>query len=307
MKFLRGRLLFLLPVLLFATRTFGQEDARDAERRFRFLLSRAEELRTQSDESSSETSPVTEARLHALDRRLENDYRHFLNDHPRHTRAMVAYGDFLEDLGREEEAMEWWKKAIAIDPSEAYAYNDIANYYGHYGRAAEALKLYDKAIALAPTEPMFRFNWATTCSSFRNESQKVYGWTKEEIFQRSLEQFRKARDLDPQNFELATAYAETFYMMPKPDWQSAFAAWKYCLNQPLNEQQRQFVYLHLARVCIRRERYDEAREWTGKIPSENPVRRALERQITERSKKTSAPIGTNAPTTSAPDPAGKQQ
>ena len=35
----------------------------------------------------------------------------------------------------------------------------------------------------------------------------------------SLDQFRRARDLAPGNFEYASAYAETFYLMPQPDWQ----------------------------------------------------------------------------------------
>jgi tetratricopeptide (TPR) repeat protein len=305
MKLLHRHLIFLLPVLLLAGRAFGQVDPRDTERWFRFLLSRTDELRAQSDQMSADTSPAAAKRFHAFERRLENDYKHFLNDHPRHTRAMVAYGDYLSDLGREEEAMKWWEKAIAIDPKEAYAYNDIANYYGHYGRAADALKLYDKAIALAPTEPVFRFNWATTCCSFRNDSQKVYGWTKEEIFQHSLEQYRKARDLDPQNFDLSTAYAETFYMMPNPDWEEAYAAWKFCLGQPLSEGQRQFVCMHLARVCLHWGHYDEAKEWTAKMPAGNSVRRTLERQIAEKSKK--SPIGTETSTASTPDPDGKQR
>jgi tetratricopeptide (TPR) repeat protein len=301
----RARLLFLLPVLLLTGRAFGQEDARDAERRFRFLLSRSDELRKQADEMNGEASPAAEARIHAQEHRLENDYRHFLNDHPLHTRAMVAFGDFLSDQQREDEAMKWWEKAIKVDPQEAYAYNDIANYYGHNGRAADALKLYDKAIALAPAEPIFRFNWATTCVTFRNQSREVYGWTNEEIFQRSLDQFRRARDLDPQNFDLATAYAETFYMVPKANWEAAYAAWKYCLNLQLNEPQRQLVFMHLARVCIHRERYDEAREWAAKLSAGNPVRRALERQMAEKDKKPST--GMKAPATSAAEPAGKPQ
>jgi tetratricopeptide (TPR) repeat protein len=301
----RTRLIFLLPVLLLTGRAFGQEDARDAERQFRFLLSRSDELRKQSDEMNTEASPAAEARIHVQEHRLETDYRHFLNDHPDHARAMVAYGDFLEDHQREEEAMRWWQKAVTVDPHEAYAYNNIANYYGHNGRAADAMKLYDKAIALAPAEPIFRFNWATTCVSFRNQSREVYGWTNEEIFQRSLDQFRKARDLDPQNFDLATAYAETFYMIPKADWEAAYAAWKYCLNLQLDELQRQLVFMHLARVSIRRERYDEAKEWTAKMTVGNPLRRTLERQIAEKGKKT--PTGIDASTTSAPDAAGKQR
>jgi tetratricopeptide (TPR) repeat protein len=302
----RTRLILFLPVLLFGGRAFGQEDARDAERQFRFLLSRTDELQKQSDAMNTEASPAAKARIHAQERRLENDYRHFLNDHPDHARAMVAYGDFLEDHQREEEALRWWQKAVTVDPREAYAYNDIANYYGHNGRAADALKLYDKAIALAPTEPIFRFNWATTCVSFRNQSREVYGWTNEEIFQRSLDQFRKARDLDSQNFELATAYAETFYMVPKADWEAAYAAWKYCLNLQLDEPQRQLVFMHLARVSIKRERYEEAREWAAKIPAENPVRHALERQMVERGKQSSPINGTNTVATPSPDPDDKQ-
>lgn len=296
MRLLRAQLSLLLPALLLAGSAFGQEGAREAERRFRFLLARGEELHAQFDTLSPESPPASEARLRAQQRRLENGYRHLLSDHPRHTRAMVAFGSLLYEDGREDEGIRWWEKAITLDPREAYAYNNIANHYGHYGRAAEALKLYDKAIELEPTEPIFRFNWATTCVSFRNESHEVYGWTKDEIFQHSLEQFRKARDLEPQNFELATTYAETFYTMPQPDWAEAYAAWKFCLDRPLDDGERQFVYTHLARVCIRREHYDEAKEWTAKLTGNNPVRRGLERRLAEKS----------SPPTAATDADGKQ-
>ncbi len=301
------RLACLLPALLLAVRVFGEEDPREAERRFRFLLARGEELRAQSDNMSSNASRAEVARLQALQRRLENDYRHFLSDHPRHTRAMVAYGSLLYDQGRDEEGIRWWEKAIALDPREASAYNNIANHYGHNGRAADALKLYDKAIALEPTEPVFRFNWATTCVMYRNEAHTVYGWTKEEIFRHSLEQFRKARDLAPQDFELASAYAGTFYAMPKPDWQEAYVAWKFCLNQSLDNAQRQFVYANLARASIGLARYDEAREWTAKLTNDGQgsVRRALERRIAERSKTAVAPGVTNSPAIPPKNAGGK--
>lgn len=294
-------------MFLLAGYAFGQEDPREAERRFRFLLSRGEELQAQFDSTSPDTSPAAKVRRGAAQRRLENDYKHFLNDHPQHTRAMVAYGSLLDDQGREEEALGWWKKAIEIDPREAYAYNSIAGHYGHDGRAADALKLYDKAIELEPTEPIFRFNWATTCVMYRNESHAVYGWTKEEIFQRSLEQFRKARDLAPQNFELASAYAGTFYLVPKADWQEAYAGWKFCLNQSLDDSQYQLVYSHLARACLRLGRYDEAREWTAKLTSQGQgsLRSLLERRIAEESKQAGAATGTNSPTTTARDDGGK--
>ena len=217
---------------------------------------------------------------------------------------MVAYGGLLYDQGSEEEGIRWWKKAIEVDPREAYAYNNLANHYSHYGHAADALRYYAKAIELAPAEPIFRFNWATTCQLFRNESHAVYGWSTDQVFQHSLEQFRSARDLAPQDFDLSIAYAETFYQMPKPDWQEAYNAWQFCLRQSLDDQQRGFVGGHLARVCVRLGRYDEARQWVAKLPSgqQDFVRRAIEQKIAELSK----PAATNSPAMHAPDAGAKQ-
>jgi tetratricopeptide (TPR) repeat protein len=241
-------------------------------------------------------------------RRLEGDYHRFLNNHPQHARALVAYGDLVYDQGREEEAIRWWEKAIAVDPREAYAYNEIANHYGHYGQADKALRYYEKAIELAPTEPIFRFNWATTCQLFRNESQAVYGWNTDEIFRHSLEQFRSARDLAPRDFGMSSTYAETFYVMPKPDWHEAYEAWQFCLNQPLDDRQRQFVYGYLARVCVRLGRNEEARVWVAKMTGseQESVRRAIERKIAELSKTDAAPTATNSLAVPAPDIDGKQ-
>ena len=280
----------------------AEEDSRDAERQFRFLLSRGEELQAQVDT----VSPANAARWKAQMHRLEGDYKRFLNEHPLHTRAMVAYGSLLYDQQREEEGMRWWEKAIAIDPNEAYAYNALANDYGHNGHADKALRYYQKAIDLVPTEPIFRFNWATTCQMYRNESKAVYGWNKEEIFQHALEQFRQARDLVPQDFGMASTYAETFYMVPKPDWQEAYAGWQFCLKQPLDEGERQHVYANLARVCNRMGRNDEARQWLSKLTDngQSSVRRSLERKIVEQA--TAAGSTTNPPPTATPDSGAKQ-
>jgi tetratricopeptide (TPR) repeat protein len=300
------RLACFLPAILLAGLVFGEEDPREVERQFRFLLARGEELQTQ--DGDADPGAPQSARLETLRRRLEADYRHFLSDHPEHTRAMVAFGSLLYDQGRKEDGIRWWEKAIALDPSEAYAYNSIANHYGHSGRAADALKLYDKAIALAPAEPVFRFNWATTCVTFRNEAHAVYGWTKEEIFRHSLDQFRHARDLAPGDFELASAYALTFHEMPKPDWAEACRAWKFCLDQPLTDMQRQFVYANLARTNIELRQFDDARQWTAKLADgeHNAVRRGLEKRIAERSKTVNSSGGTNSLATGTNAVSGKR-
>ena len=40
---------------------------------------------------------LTRSMLRARARRVEAEYRQFLSDHPKHVRAMVAYGGFLCD------------------------------------------------------------------------------------------------------------------------------------------------------------------------------------------------------------------
>jgi tetratricopeptide (TPR) repeat protein len=196
---------------------------------------------------------------------------------------MVAFGSFLADTGRGDEAMRWWEKALAADPHAAAAYNNIANHYGHTGRAGDALRYYAKAIALVPEEPMYRYNWAVTCSLFRKDAQQVYGWDEAEIFRRSLAQFCAARDLAPRDPSYAGAYAETFYMMKNPDWREAYAAWQVSLERAPDDGARQVVCGHLARVCMHLERYAEAKQWIEKMDGPEPgsMRRALERKLAE--------------------------
>ncbi|HTS20053.1 MAG TPA: tetratricopeptide repeat protein [Verrucomicrobiae bacterium] len=301
-------LLIAVFAITFARSVRAQEDPRDAERQFRFLLSRGDELRDQKDQLDAHPSPAAIKRWNAQLNHLERDYQHFLHDHPDHVRAMVAYGGLLYDEVDEDQGARWWEKAIQVDPREPYAYNDIANIYGHEGQAAKALEYYQTAIDLEPKEPIFRFNWATTCQLFRNESKAVYGWNVDEIFQHCLEQFRAARDLDPTNFDMSSTYAETFYQMPKPDWPAAYEAWQFCLRQPLNDHQRAFVSGHLTRVCIRLGRIDEAKQWVAKLAGadQDSVRRALEQKIAALSQNQSGSAPTNPPPGSIPNPSEKK-
>src|SRR6266850_7792466 len=116
---LRALLICSLAVMALSQPVRGDEDPRDAERQFRFLLSRGDELRAQREQFAVDTPASVTERWNAQRRRLEVGYKHFLNDHPRHTRAMVAYAALLYDQGSQEEAIRWWKKAIEVDPREA--------------------------------------------------------------------------------------------------------------------------------------------------------------------------------------------
>ena len=233
---------------------------------------------------------VDNATVRAQIRHLEADFRSFLRDHPQHVGALVSYGGLLYEQQREDEAVKWWHKAVAAPVSGAgdatargHAYNNLGQYYGENGRAADALRYHQRACELSPDEAMFHYNWAITCSLFRSEARQVYGWDTAEVFRRSLGGYRKARDLTPGDFAFSRGYAEALYLMPDHDWTEVCDAWKFCLKQSLEKNQRQHVYVQVALACVHLEHYDEARKWLAKIEDGQYVasRNALTRKLTK--------------------------
>jgi tetratricopeptide (TPR) repeat protein len=259
------------------------EEAKGADAEYKRLLTEDDALMQEVQQQAGNSSWLTQSMLKARLRRLDSGYKSFLQQHPEHVRGMVAYGGFLRDTQRDDEAISWWKKAIALDPRCAVAYNNLGEVLGHDGHAGDALRLHQKAYELDPNDPLFHFNWATTCIVYRKDALDVYGWKEDEIFRHSLDQFRIARDLAPQDFQYSSAYAESFYMMKDPDWHEAYAGWEYCLGQPLQDGERQHVYGQLARVCIHMKQYDAARQWINKMDSADnqSMRKLLERRLAE--------------------------
>jgi tetratricopeptide (TPR) repeat protein len=230
-----------------------------------------EQLLAQDDKAMSAPAPggmAQEASYRARLRRIESDYKGFIARHPDHAPAVAAYGGFLYDQGRHDEAVALWERALKIDPKFARVYNDLAAHYGHYGRAGDALRYHQKAYELDPTDPVFHFNWATTCILFRKDAREVYGWTEDEIFRHSLDEFRKARDMATNTYEYATAYAESFVLWKKADLQEALDAWQFCVEHAPTELDRQRAYINLARLNIRLNRYEEARASLDKVTSQ---------------------------------------
>ena len=98
---------------------------------------------------------------------VEKAYKLFLERNPKHFKARVAYGSFLGDIGREDEAKDQYIIARDLDPKNPAPWNNLANYYGHNGEVTNAFDCYAKAIELNPKEPVYYQNFATTVYLFR--------------------------------------------------------------------------------------------------------------------------------------------
>lgn len=227
---------------------------------------------------------------------VRDAYEDFLKRHPDHVRARLAYGSFLDDVGEDEAARDAWEKARETDPKNPAAWNNLANYYGHRGPVKRAFEYYGKAIELKPDEPLYHRNLATTVYLFRVDAREFYGIDEQQVFDKALALYRRALQLDPQNFELAADLAQTYYGIKPTRVEDALTAWHDALNVATTEDERQGVYIHLARLELNSGRFAEARRHLDLVTLDKyaELKKRLLRNLTEKENKAKDNIGPGA-------------
>ncbi len=210
-------------------------------------------------QGAGEPRETLNRRIRARFESVRKDYEDLLQRYPDFARGHLAYGSFLNDTGEEDAAGEQYGKAAQLDPKNPAAWNQLANYYGEHGPLTNAFVDYAKALELNPTEPVYYQNLAAMVFLFRKDAREFYGISEEQVFDKSLALYRKAMQLDPQNFLLATDYAESYYGIRPLRTNDALEAWTKALQIAHDDNEREGVYLHLARINIAAGRFAEAR------------------------------------------------
>ncbi len=223
-------------------------------------------------------------------------YEDFIARNPNHARARLAYGSFLNDARDEDGAVKQWEKALELDPANPAAWNNLANYYGHRSPVKKAFEYYAKAIELNPFESVYYYNLGTTVFLFRKDAMEFYGITEQQVFDKALALYKKALQLDPKNFVLATDIAQTYYAIRPVRTDAAIKAWEYALALAPDETARQGIYVHLARIKINAGRFDEARQHLDAVTNSiyDTLKNRLMRKLAEEETKATQ---TNAPPT----------
>src|SRR5271170_1615826 len=189
---------------------------------------------------------------------VRKGYEDFLRRYPNNAHGYLAYGSFLNDIGDEEGSMTQYEKSRQLDPKNPAAWNNLANYYGEHGPLTNAFIYYAKAIELNPGEPVYYQNLATTVYLFRKDAREFYGITEPQVFDKALTLYQQAMKLDPNNFPLATDYAQSYYGIRPLRTNDALMAWTNALKIARDEVEREGVYIHLARINIYSSRFAEA-------------------------------------------------
>jgi tetratricopeptide (TPR) repeat protein len=227
-------------------------------------LNEINRLIRESDAFAKQGAPtpagVLAAKIDAQLDPIRKIYEDFLKKHPEYVDARLAYGSFLNEVGDTQEAITQWEKARELAPKNPSPWNNLANIYGHIGPVKKAFEYYEKAIELDPKEPVYFQNFATTVYLFRKDAMEMYRINEEQVFNKSLDLYKKAMALDPNNLELATDYAQSFYGIRPMRVDDAIAAWDHALTLAKNDVEKQGIYLHLARVELNSGKFEQAQK-----------------------------------------------
>lgn len=227
---------------------------------------------------------------------VKKDYENFLRRNPKHVRAHLAFGSFLQEIRQEDEGVKHWEKARELDPKNPAAWNNLANYYGHRSPVKKAFEYYAKAIELDPNEPVYRWNFATTVYLFRKDAMEFYHINETQVFDKALDLYRQAMKLSPNDFILASDYAQSFYGTKPPRYQEGLAAWTDVMKIARDDVERDGVRIHLGRINWKLNHFAEARQHLNAITNEmySSTKRKLLKNI-EESEKKSEPANSIAP------------
>jgi len=217
------------------------------------------ELDSQTFTNRTEAGKALNQRIKVRFDRVRSAYENFLNNHPDHARGHLAYGSFLNDIGDEDKAVVEYESAKSLDPKNPAVWNNLANYYGEHSPVTKAFAYYAQAISLKPDEPVYYQNFGTTVYLFRKDAREYYHLDEQQVFDKALGLYQQGMALAPENFVLATDYAESYYGIRPLRTNDALAAWTNALHIAHTDAERQGVEIHLARVKIGAGMFDEAR------------------------------------------------
>jgi cytochrome c-type biogenesis protein CcmH/NrfG len=230
---------------------------------------------------------------------VKHGYETFLRNHPDSAHGYLAYGSFLNDTGDEDGAEVQYENSKQIDPKNPAVWNQLANYFGEHGGLTNAFADYTEAIRLDPSEPVYYQNFATTVYLYRKDAREYYGLTEPQVFDKALGLYQQAMKLAPDNLVLATDYAESYYGIRPLRTNDALVAWTNCLNIAKDENEREGVLIHLARVKIAAGFYDEAQAHLDAVTNQAfaDMKNRLARNLAKDRNSTtnSTAISTNAP------------
>lgn len=147
-------------------------------------------------------------------------------------------GEYLAEEGEYEGAVDAYRRAIRIYPSEGYAYRDLGTYLYLQGKYAEATIMFRDAIALIPEDPLTRTLWGLSlyAEGRIKEAVEAYWAGKEkpshrarvhaafgkilfdhDLFGRAIDAYQKGLELAPEDATIHHSLGNAYEKMEMLD------------------------------------------------------------------------------------------
>ena len=192
-------------------------------------------------------------RIHDRLNTVRKRYLDFLEKHPKHTNARIAYGSFLTHIDNRQGAVNQWKLALSEDPENAAALNNLAAHLGTIALQTgisdgieEAFRAMDKALRIAQGQSLYHHNHATLLCSFPEIAATHYRIKPQQVIRKAIAELDLAIQLEPKNFEFVADRAEAFLDLKPFPYQNALTAWSDALKLATKQNERDWAYLQCA-------------------------------------------------------------
>lgn len=227
-----------------------------AERSLKKIVERQKEIFAAAEKQGDK---VDESWLKQQLQSVMHDYELLLRNNGTFAAGFAAYGYFLTKFDMKKEATAMLLKANQLDPDIALVKNQLGNVLAEDGKPLQAVAYYLAAIKLEPNEPLYHYQLGTLLAEARDEFLKSGQWTRAALDEAMHGSFKRAMELDPERFELAYRYAESFYDLEKPDWETALKQWSALEEKATTAIERQTMRLHAANVLLKQGKRVHAR------------------------------------------------
>ena len=219
-----------------------------AERKLRQITERQKEI---FDAATKQGEKLDEESFRAQVQSIVHDYELLLRENPKFAVGYAAYGYLLGKVDMRKESAAMLLKANQLDPDIPLVKNQLGNYMAEEGKPLQAAPYFIAAIKLAPNEPLYHYQLGSLLAEAREDFLKSGEWTRESLEKAMQEAFKKAAALAPDRFEFQYRYAESFYDLEKPDWDTALKLWSALEEKAQTPIERQTMRLHAANILLK--------------------------------------------------------
>lgn len=198
-----------------------------------------------------------------------DDYEVLISQAPDYAQAFISYGILLQNVGEHNAGYAMFVKADEIDPYLPIVKNQLGNYMAEEGKYMEAYGFFTLARDLEPTESLYHYQIGNVLHSFRKLILDDKIFDEEQLDEQMQQSFLNAVLNEPGNLQYRIRYAQSFFDIRNPDWDTALKQWHEMIELAESDFDKQLILLYTARCRLEMNHTSAAKKLLKRIDHPN--------------------------------------